>query len=410
MPNPWWSFSLGPDRADPDANRLRRDDGTPLVGAVPGERSRLDYAGYLGLDALLHAGTPSSSVPDERAFVTVHQLCEVVFRQMAFDLAVVAATFERVAAEPEPAALALAEGEVDQETEAAAVWRPAITAANRLRHAARRMLPPVMELMGQNGEDDVLFSRVEFGHFRAHLEPSSGFQAAQLRLIQRALGKGPLLDVRVFPGHAYGRHYAEAPCGHVALADPLVLQGGAETASPAPDHASAQAARLDGAAHALLAALPDLGPDWPPPPAVRRIRDDDVDRAVGRFRSTLGHAASGAEGTEAVGAFRSDLEAAAAAENARRDGLGRARAGAYFLQARAPKSALAHVLARVAATDDALHAPTDGTFLTVHRRTVRRHVADGSGTGGGGMPYLVTSQRYLLPLFPALVAYQDLEL
>ena len=36
---------------------------------------------------------------------------------------------------------------------------------------------------------------------------------------------------------------------------------------------------------------------------------------------------------------------------------------------------------------------------------LRRHVADDSGTGGGGMPYLVTSQRYLLPLFPALVAW-----
>jgi hypothetical protein len=44
----------------------------------------------------------------------------------------------------------------------------------------------------------------------------------------------------------------------------------------------------------------------------------------------------------------------------------------------------------------------------VHRRTVRRHVPDESGTGGGGMPYLVTSQRFLLPLFPALVAYADL--
>ena len=89
--------------------------------------------------------------------------------------------------------------------------------------------------------------------------------------------------------------------------------------------------------------------------------------------------------------------------------MGAARRGAHALQTRAPRSALAHVLSRVQATDDALHAPTDGTFLTVHRRTVRRHVADGSGTGGGGMPYLVTSQRYLLPLFPAVVAWQDLD-
>ncbi len=415
--DPWWAFALDPaTRADPDANRLRDGGGAPLVNA-PGDDGRLalDYAGYLGLDDLLGAGTPASSVPDERAFVVVHQLCEVVFKQMTFDLAVVTATFEDLLARPEAerVELALAEGEVDQETEAAAVWRPAITASNRLRHAARRLLPPIMELMGTGAADDVLFSRVEFAHFRTHLEPSSGFQAAQLRLVQRALGKGPLLDLRVFPGDAYGRHYAGAPCGHVALADPLVLQAGAERASPPPSSPAHRAGRLDEAAHAVLAALPHLGDDLPPPPAVRRIHDADVDRAVDRFRATLGLATEGVPETHAgaaVATFRADLEAAVAAENARRDGMDAARRGAYYLQARAPQSALAHVLARIVATDDSLHAPSDGTFLTVHRRTVRRHVADDSGTGGGGMPYLVTSQRYLLPLFPALAAWQDLEL
>ena len=410
--NDWWAFSVEDDRADPDANRLEDEAGAPLVGAVPGDRSALDYAGYLGLEALLGAGTPSSTVPDERAFVTVHQLCEVVFKQMTFDLAVITATLEGVLGleDKRRTALSLAQGEVDDEgSEAATVWRPAITASNRLRHAARRLLPPVMELMGRNGEDDVLFSRVEFGHFRSHLEPSSGFQAAQLRLIQRALGKGPLLDVRVFPGDAYGHHYTGSPCGHVSLADPLVLRDGAETASPPASHPSSRVARLDAVAHALLAALPNLGRDLPPPPGIARIHLEDVERAVSRFRATLGPAGLEDEGAEAVARFRSDLEAAAAAENRRRESLGAARDGAYALQVRAPSSALAHVLARVAATDSALHAPSDGSFLTVHRRTVRRHVADESGTGGGGMPYLVTSQRYLLPLFPALVAWQDLE-
>ena len=400
-PDPWWAFALAPDtRADPGANRQRGADGAPLVNP-PGDDGRLglDYAGYLGLADLLGAGTPATTVPDERAFVVVHQLCEVVFKQMTFDLAVVTATFERLLGLPDPdrAELALAEGEVDQETDAAAVWRPAITASNRLRHAARRILPPIMELMGRSGDDDVLFSRIEFAHFRSALEPSSGFQAAQLRLIQRALGKAPLLDLRVFPGDSYGRHYTGSPCGHVALADPLVLQGGAEMASPLPGHPAAQSARLDGAAHDLMATIPALGPDLPPPPAVRRIHDEDVARAVDRFRATLG-AASGA--TAATDAFRTDLERAARTENARRDGLGAARQGAYTLQVRAPRSALAHVLSRIAALDDALHAPGDGTFLSVHRRTVRRHVTDGSGTGGGGMPYLVTSQRYLLAAVP----------
>ena len=404
-------------RADPEANRLRDADGTPLVNPPePDGRRGLDYAGYLGLDALLGAGTPASSVPDERAFVIVHQLCEVVFKQMTFDLAVVTATFEDLLARPEAdrVALALAEGEVDQDTDAAAFWRPAITASNRLRHAARRLLPPIMELMGTGAADDVLFSRIEFGHFREHLVPSSGFQAAHLRLIQRALGKGPLLDLRVFPGDTFSRHYTGSPCGHVALADPVVLRDGAESASPPASSPEHRSGRLDAAAHALLAALPHLGDDLPPPPSVRRIHDADVDRAVDRFRATLGLAADAAPdraaAAHAVDAFRHDLETAADAENTRRDGMGTARRGAYYLQARAPKSALAHILTRVVATDDALHSPSDGTFLTVHRRTVRRHVADDSGTGGGGMPYLVTSQRYLLPLFPALAAWQDLEL
>ncbi len=418
-PDPWWNFTIHPDaRADPEVNRLTDEAGQPLVNPPgPGGRLALDYAEYLGLDRLLDAQHPASSVPDERAFVIVHQLCELVFKQMTFDLTLIAATFERLLGMPESerTPLALAEGEVDDlASEAAAFWRPAITASNRLRHAARRLLPPIMELMGTGGEDDVLFSTVEFGHFRAHLEPSSGFQTAQLRLIQRALAKGPLLDLRLFPGEKYGHHYAGSPCGHVSLSDPLVLREGAPRATPPPDHPAARAAALDDLAHALLATLPPLGPALPPPPAVRRIHDADVDRAIARFRATLGLASGTAttpeDANDATDQFATDLRRTVDAENERRDGLGAARNGGYALQVRAPQSALNHVLARLVSLDDGLHTPGSESFLTVHRRTVRRHVADEGGTGGGGMPYLVTSQRYLLPLFPALVAYQDLEL
>ena len=416
--DPWWQYALDPEtRADPDANRLRDASGAPLVNPPgAGGRLGLGYEDYLGLDRLLDAQTPATAVPDERVFVMVHQLCELTFKQMTFDLAVVAATFERLLRRDAEArlALALAEGSVDDPaSEASAFWRPAITAANRLRHCARAILPPVMQLMGRSGDadgaegGDVLFSTVEFGHFRAALTPSSGFQTGQLRLIQRALGKAPLLDLKVFPGDAYGEHYAGAPCGHVALGDPLVLQAGHARAMPPRDHPAAYAAALDGLAHALLASIP--GPAGaPPPPAVRRIHAGEVERAADRFRATLGRDAS-PEARATADAFAGDLGAAVAAENARRDGLDAARAGAYRLQTEAPHSALNHVLARIASLDDALHAPHADTFLTVHRQTVRRHVADESGTGGGGMPYLVTSQRFLLPLFPALVAYLDLE-
>ena len=405
MTDPWWDFSLDPGaRTDADANRIRDASGAPLVNA-PGDDGRLglDYAGYLGLGALLAAQHPASRVPDERAFVVVHQLCELVFKQMTFDLAVVASTMERLLrlGDGLPEA-ALARGEVDDhESAASAFWRPAITAANRLRHAARAILPPVMQLMGRGADDDVLFSTVEFAAFRAHLEPSSGFQTAQLRLIQRALGKGPLLDLRVFPGDAYGRHYAGAACGHVALGDPLVLREGAETAAPPPGTPEHMAASLDRLVHLVLARIPPL--EAPAPPGVARVHRDDVDRAAARFASTLGPDAP----PGAADDFRRDLTAAAERENARRDGLAEARLGAVALHAQAPGAALVHVLDRLVALDDALHSPRSESFLTVHRKTVRRHVADDSGTGGGGTPYLVTSQRFLLPLFPALVAYLD---
>ena len=407
----WWDIALNPTERATD-NRQLDADGRPLINAPDADgRLALDYTDYLGLEALLGSQNPASRVPDERIFLMVHQLCEVAFKQMVFDLTVVSRTLEGLLRLDDAAlhALALAEGEVDDaESDAAAFWRPAITASNRLRHTARSVLPPILSLLGRNDERDINFSTLEFGLFREHLVPSSGFQSAQLRLIQRALGKGPLLGVRVFPGDTFGQHYTGSACPHIALADPLVLREDTDVASPPPGHPASYAARLDAIAHALMARLPQLGADAPRAPSVRRIHSDDVERAVDRFRATLGTPSSTRD-ADPVEAFSSDLRAAADAENARRDELADARAGAYFLHARAPKSALLHVLSRIAALDSALHAPQADAFLSVHRHMVRRHVADDGGTGGGGMPYLVTSQRYLLPLFPALVAFLDLD-
>lgn len=393
----WWSFSLDPDAPDV---RLIDAKGQPLVNPPDTHgRHALDYPTYLRLDQLLEAQVPTSTVPDERAFVVCHQLCELVFKLMTFDLAVIAATLERLlAAHPEQIPLAA----VDAPDPA---WQPALTASARLRHGARTVLPAVMTYLGTGPEQEPLFATPAFHRFRPFLVPSSGFQTAQLRLIQRALGKGPLLTVRVFPGDVYGRHYAGRPLGHVPLADPLILHGHADVATPPPSAPTATVARLDDLAHAVLARLPAT--DDPPPPDVRRIHPEEVSRAVARFRTTLG--ADDPETREAVRAFRDDLERVVRAENARRDDLARARRGAATLLREAPEGPLCRVLERLAATDYALHGPHEESFLTVHRRTARLHIHDDSGTGGGGMPYLVTSQRYLLPLFPALVAYLDLE-
>ncbi len=399
----WWDFSLDADEQD---LRLTDADGVPVVNPPEGEgRLGLDYPGYLALDALLSAQVPASRVPDERVFVITHQLFELVFKQMLFDLGVVAATLKALLDVDDQTLQERALEKLPDEHGPSAFWRPAMTAAARLRHAARRVLPVVMMFMGRSENDDVLFSTLEYNRFRDFLAPASGFQTAQLRLIQRALGKSPLLDVRVFPGDAYGHHYSGCPVGHVALGDPLVLRSGHGRAFPEAGSSAAAVADLDAQAHAVLARLAPLADGLAGPPSVRMIHPEDVERAAARFRSTLGENADAEETTRR---FHDEFSAAVREENARRTALAEARRGAQALHARYRRSCLAFVLDRIAATDAALHAPDADSFLTVHRKTVRRHVPGDAGTGGGGMPYLVTSQRFLLPLFPALVAYTDL--
>jgi hypothetical protein len=120
--------------------------------------------------------------------------------------------------------------------------------------------------------------------------------------------------------------------------------------------------------------------------------------------------------TEAI--FRGDLESAVEKENRRREFLGAARAGALHLRTLAPGRNLALVLDRLAKTDEALHGPQQDSFLSIHLRLTARRIRDlydyarkeakpepPRGTGGGGVPYLAHAKRYLLPLFPALVAW-----
>ncbi|MEP0548257.1 MAG: tryptophan 2,3-dioxygenase family protein [Rhodothermales bacterium] len=405
--SPWWDFAIDPTvRDDVEARRLTDADGMPLVNAPDDEgRLGIDYPGYLGLDLLLGAQVPASRVPDERVFIITHQLFELVFKQMIFDLGVVARTMQALLDAGDDELRERALEPLPDDLGPSAFWRPAMTAAGRLRHAARRVLPAIMTFMGRSETDDVLFSTLEYERFRDFLAPASGFQTAQLRLIQRALGKNPILRVHVFPGDVFGRHYTGCPVGHVSLGDPLVLRSGHSRAFPAEGAPAQAVAELDRTAHAVLARLAPLAEGLSAAPSIRTMHGEDVTRAVSRLRATLGEV-DGAEAT--VIQFRGEMESAAREENERRAGLGDARRGAQALHARHRRSCLAFVLDRISATDAALHAPDGDSFLTVHRKTVRRHVAGDGGTGGGGMPYLVTSQRFLLPLFPALVAYTDL--
>jgi tryptophan 2,3-dioxygenase len=411
----WWFFAI-----DPEARgaRITEVDGVEVNPSTRDGRHLLDYHTYIGLDRLLACQTPSSFVPDERPFIITHQLFELTFKLMIFDLAVVAATMSRLLEEEDEPFRFLCSGEEER------FWLPALTASGRLVHSARTVLPAAIGYLG----GDETFSSREFRSFRPNLHPASGFQSAQFRLIQRALGKGNLLPVRLFPAEEYRKQYEGGEDrGPATVVDPVILRGDARTADPSPGSPLHPAAMMDDLAHRVLARLAPAGKEGT---GIPTISSGEVKEALESFRRLLfaqrdqqeraGQKPADAQEKDraAEAIFRSDLESAVSRENRRRELLGAARAGAIHLRTLAPGGPLAQVLDRLAATDRALHGRQQDSFLSIHLRLTARRIKDlydyareeakpepPRGTGGGGVPYLAHVNRYLIPLFPALVAW-----
>jgi tryptophan 2,3-dioxygenase len=417
----WWTFSVDEDeRADPSRSRFKgdRDINPPLAGG----RHMLDYHKYLGLDLLLASQRPSSSIPDERVFIITHQLHELTFKMIAFDFAVIASTLQKLLAFGDAATI------LRQCAEDEPFWRPSLTAAARANFACRELLPSFMRYLGDPRDADETFNSIEFYRFRKNLEPASGFQSAQFRLLQRGLGKANLLSIRLFPSDTYREQYGDAHDATATVVDPLILRNDAGVATPAGDSPYASVAKLDDLAHDVLTLIGSLG--GAPSGNVEKIAPADVDRATDileRILSSRRKEANAADRAEretqhaaAVSRFRADMGEAVAQENRRRNDLQAARAGAQLLRKRAHRSHLADVLRHIARADEALHDPSHDSFLSVHLRVTRERLRQVNayaaklhqeeptiGTGGGGIEYLGWAQKHLIPLFPALVAYRE---
>jgi len=417
----WWAFSVDEDeRSDPSRSRFRgdRDINPPLAGG----RHLLDYHRYLGLDQLLASQRPSSSIPDERVFIITHQLHELTFKMVAFDFAVIASTLQKLLSGGDAASI------LRQCAEDEPFWRPALTAAARASFACRELLPSYMRYLGDPRDADETFSSIEFYRFRKNLEPASGFQSAQFRVLQRGLGKTNLLSIRLFPSDTYREQYGDAHDATATVVDPLILRNDAGVATPAGDSPYTMVAKLDDLAHDALQRIGSLG--GAPSGTVEKIAPADVDRAteiLERILSSRRKDAYAAERPEretqhaaAVSRFRSDMGDAVAKENRRRDALQTARTGAQTLRKRAHRSHLADVLRHIVRADEALHDPSHDSFLSVHLRVTRERLRQVNayaakirqeeptiGTGGGGIEYLGWAQKHLIPLFPALVAYRE---
>jgi tryptophan 2,3-dioxygenase len=156
---------------------LSRDGGPGPHGgtreAPPGrsfgeEGGLLTYGGYLRIDELLALAVPQSDPPahDELLFITVHQVYELWFRQLLFEL--------------ETARDAMISGET---------WR----ARHLLRraHAIERLLVAQVDILETMTPQDFL-------EFRAGLAPASGFQSVQFRELEFLSGVKDAAFIRRF--------------------------------------------------------------------------------------------------------------------------------------------------------------------------------------------------------------------
>lgn len=423
----WWCFSIEPENRTHKI--LNGDSGLREVNA-PGEGGRhgLGYSEYLELDKLLSCQVPSSRVPDERCFVITHQIFELMFKLMIFDLSVVSNTLRRMLTlKNDQLFLSTCTSTADDQ-----IWAPALTASSRIKYASRIMAPAVLGYLSPKNPEEETFSSQEFSGFREYLPPASGFQTAQFRLIQVAFGKKPLLEVKLFDATEYSRNYHghDSTPGPTSVVDPLILRRDSGVVQPAESSPLAACADLDSAAHEVLARLAVVAAAHIEKASceVRRIDESQIAAAVASFHNmALGRlgkkdARNEEQANRATTTFRESLQTAVETENRRRETLVLARLGALYLHHMAPESFLGTILGRLVSADIALHGDQEGSFLSGHQQLARSRIHDleklsrqsgGSapsiGTGGGGVAYLGMMQKRLLPLFPALIGFRDLD-
>lgn len=432
----WWDFTIDINEREKKEAIIKGNG--PVNPETSDGRFLLDYHRYIGLDQLLSCQVPSSRIPDERIFIITHQLFELVFKQMIFDLAVIAKTFEvLLSRDTKYFEYLCSQGETVKEVEE--FWRPALHASGRLTHSSKKILPALLQYLDKKSSRDEtdgsrveLFDSEEFKKFRDNLIPASGFQTAQFRLIGRALGKSNLFNVRVFPSWKFQKFYLGEGKGDglpLTLVDPLILRNGEIIATPPTTSTLGTIARVDDLAHAVLARLATLGETWDgvkdnlylipdDDTSTKELREsyfemfckiqesegpvDDASRAVAQNNATE---------------FWKTWIACIKSENERRRSTRISGIGANLC---ATDSFLTRVLDRLVETDRALHGfrdknfvgegstiKEDESFLAKHMQTAKRQIgrADG-GTSGGGTLYLEFSISHIFHYFPALVHYK----
>ena len=117
----------------------------------------LSYSAYLALDEILTAQRPRSDEPDELLFIIIHQVYELWFKELLHEL-------DRLQAQ-------LTAGD-----------------SHRALDTLRRILTVLKVAVAQVDVLETMTPR-QFTGFRSRLEAASGFQSAQFRQLEAALGR-----------------------------------------------------------------------------------------------------------------------------------------------------------------------------------------------------------------------------
>ena len=188
------------------------------------------YASYLALDEILGAQRPRSDEHDELLFIIIHQVYELWFKELLHELALIQRRLEQ--------------GDTAH-----------------VLSTARRVLTILKTVVTQV---DVLetMTPLQFTSFRSRLEAASGFQSAQFRQLEAAMGRRDRRALASYPEGSAERRRIEAAMARPSLFDSL-LRYLAGRGFPVPAEALAR----------------DVREPWQPSPEVRRAlvavyRDD----------------------------------------------------------------------------------------------------------------------------------------
>jgi hypothetical protein len=368
------------------------------------------YHEYLCIDRLLSAQRPYTDVADERIFITVHQLFELTFKQMLADFTIIDNACREMGEQIQQNGLG-----VLLEGGKSGFWKQPLHASNRLVRAVKKLLPEVFHFLAYNPGKET-FDSAELARFRLSLIGASGFQSAQFRAIQKALGKASLFKIRpIILWNGSQRSWRLLEIDHPdSLCDWI---------PPAPT--------LDDTVHSLLKEIFARTGEVDHPAGLALVTSDfepaesafpkHIETVASKEPRLIAQKKLRTQAPQLTKEFGASLRRATRLENHRRRDFSMALAGANWFKRNLSDHALVRIFDSITLIDRSLFGDASAGepgFLGWHKITVENRINEAielspsgvtqpAGTGGQGISYLELNRRHLTSRFPALAAWRE---